>query len=85
MDVTSGTEQKIVEYVTDTKFIVPESLRPADSLPHVIRWWVIVVRQVDTADDGSPVWEPAGALSTPRDFVWTGGPAAPGEADTPTP
>lgn len=76
MDVTSGTEEKIVDYVTDTKFIVPESLRPADNQPHVFRWWVIVVRQVDTNDDGSPVWEPAGELSSPRDFIWSGGPGA---------
>ncbi len=81
LDVTGGEERKLVEYVTDTKFNVPASFRPLDNLPHVIRWWVLTARQVGTDDDGNPIWEPAGAASAQRDFVWVGA----GSAATPTP
>ncbi len=81
VDVTEGQDRKIVEYVNDTKFIVPDSFRPRDSLPHVIRWWVITARQIGTDDSGNPVWEPAGASSVERVFTWTGG----GAVSTPTP
>lgn len=80
-DITEGQGRKLVEYVTDTKFIVPESFRPNDNVPHVIRWWVVPVRQIGTDDDGNPVWEPAGAVSEARVFTWFGS-AAPG---TPVP
>lgn len=71
-DVTEGEGRKLVEYVTDTKFIVPESFLINDNLPHVIRWWVSTARQIDTDDDGNPVWESAGGTSEPRVFTWTG-------------
>ncbi len=80
-DITEGQGRKLVEYVTDTKFIVPESFRPNDNVPHVIRWWVVPVRQIGTDDDGNPVWEPAGAVSEARVFTWFGS-AAP---STPVP
>lgn len=80
-DVTAGTGRVLVEYVTDTKFIVPVSFRPTDNLPHVMRWFVITVRQVGTNPAGEPIWEPAGAASTPRVFTWTGTTSA----ATPTP
>jgi LysM repeat protein len=70
LDVTAGTNEKLVEYVTDTKFIIPDTLRPADNLPHIIRWWIIPVRQTTTDKDGNPVWETAGESSLWRDFVW---------------
>lgn len=69
-DVTEGQGRKLVEYVTDTKFIVPESFRVNDSIPHVLRWWVITVRQTGTDDDGNPIWEAAGAISEGRVFTW---------------
>jgi len=72
-DVTEGEGRRLVEYAIDTKFIVPESFRPNDSVPHVIRWWVAPVRQVGTDDDGNPIWEPAGAVSETRVFTWYGG------------
>jgi len=81
VDITASQERKIVDYVTDTKYIVPVSFRPADNLPHVIRWWVLTVRQTGTDDDGNPIWEPAGAASAQRSFTWVG--VAP--AATPTP
>ncbi len=35
MDVTSDEDVKVTDYVTDTKYIVPESMRPRDTIPHV--------------------------------------------------
>lgn len=69
-DVTEGEGRKLVEYVTDTKFIVPASFRPNDSVPHVLRWTVFAVRQSGTGADGQPIYEPAGAVSNPRTFIW---------------
>lgn len=72
VDVTAGQGRRIVEYVTDTKFIVPTSFRPEDNLAHVIRWWVTTVRQNGVDDQGQPVYDSAGAISEKRDFSWTG-------------
>jgi hypothetical protein len=72
LDVTGGQERKMVEYVTDTKFNVPTSFRPNDNMPHIIRWWVLTVRQTGTDENGNPAWEPAGAASAQRDFIWVG-------------
>jgi len=72
VDITEGGERKIIDYVIDTKYIVPTSFRPTDSKPHVIRWWVTTVRQVGTDENGNPIWEPAGANSEQRVFTWSG-------------
>jgi LysM repeat protein len=80
-DVTEGLGRKLLEYVTDTKFILPDTFRAADALPHVYRWWVLTVRQVGTDEDGNPIWEPAGAASGARVFTWSGS----ATAATPTP
>jgi LysM repeat protein len=71
-DLTEGQGRKIVEYVTDTKLIVPESFLPSSDAPHVIRWTVVTVRQTGLDDDGNPIWEPAGAASALRVFTWIG-------------
>jgi LysM repeat protein len=72
-DVTEGNARKLVQYVTDTKFIVPESFRPTSTSPHVFRWSVLAVRQVTTdKDSGNPVWEPGGTVSSQRVFSWVG-------------
>ena len=84
VDVTSGQARRIVEQVTDTKFIVPTSFRPDDNLPHVIRWWVTTVRQTGVDEQGQPVFESAGAESDRRDFSWVGVAVQDGAA-TPTP
>ncbi|HMN11001.1 MAG TPA: LysM peptidoglycan-binding domain-containing protein [Bellilinea sp.] len=84
-DVTAGTGQQLVDYVTDTKFIVPVSFRPVDTVPHIIRWTVQVVRQSGSTKDGEPIYVPAGAVSYSRAFGWAGGPQAPTEAPTLTP
>lgn len=81
-DVTEGKGRRLTEYVTDTKFIVPATFRPVDSMPHVLKWYVVTVRQVGSSMDGKPIYEPAGAASAARSFVWwsTGG-----AASTPSP
>ena len=69
-DTTAGDGTRLTEYVTDTKFIVPVSFRPVDSKPHVLRWYVLTVRQTGTSADGKPIYDTAGATSTSRAFVW---------------
>jgi LysM repeat protein len=71
-DVTGGMGRKITEYVTDTKFNVPVTFRPQDNIVHVMRWWVVAVRQAGTDDQGNPIWSSAGASSSMRDFSWSG-------------
>ncbi len=73
-DVTEGEGRKLIEYVTDTKLIVPSTFRPNDSTPHVMRWFVVAVRQVGSDEEGLPVYEPAGAASEARVFTWSGNP-----------
>jgi len=82
MDLTEGTGRKLVDYVTDTKYIVPGSFRANDSSPHIYRWTISTVRQVDVDANGSPIWEDAGAVSEARVFSWTGQASA---GPTPTP
>jgi len=73
VDVTVGTDRKLVTYVTDTKYIVPTSFRPDENNPHIIRWWVSTVRQTGNTDEnGDPIWESAGAASVQRTFSWIG-------------
>lgn len=71
-DITQGTGRKLVEYVRDTKFIVPISFRPSDPGPHAIKWYVQTVRQVGSQEDGSPVYSSAGSRSDSRTFIWSG-------------
>lgn len=82
MDVTDGSGRKLVDYMIDTKYLVPASFRPGDTRPHVIRWWVNVARQTGTDDNGNPIWEVAGASSDYRDFIWVGS-TMPGITPTP--
>ena len=76
-DVTAGTGHPFVDYVTDTKSIIPVTFRPQDNLPHVMRWWVVTVRQTGTDDQGNPIWSTAGQASITRTFTWSGAFAAP--------
>jgi LysM repeat protein len=82
-DVTDPNGKKLVDYVTDTKYIVPTSFRPTDNLPHIMRWWVLTVRQTDTDSSGKPVYATSGASSDQRVFSWSG--TATGPTPTPTP
>ena len=69
-DITVEDSKKLVTYVTDTKLIVPPDFLPNDSTPHVIRWFVVAVRQTGTDTEGNPQWDTAGAPSDPRVFSW---------------
>jgi LysM repeat protein/ribosomal protein L40E len=80
-DLTEGSGTvRLVEQVTDTKYIVPISFRPSDVLPHILRWQVVTARRSGTADDGTTRWADAGAPSVYRHFTWSGAAGA-----TPTP
>ena len=81
-DITEGKGRKLTDYVSDTKFIVPATFRPTDTMPHLLKWFVVPVRQIGSAIDGKPIYEPSGAASAARTFAWwsTGG-----AATTPTP
>jgi LysM repeat protein len=85
VDVTSGQGRRIVDYVTDTKFIVPSSFRPNDNLAHVIRWWVTTVRQNGVDEQGQPIYDSAGAISEKRDFSWVGVTVEGEAGETPNP
>ncbi len=82
-DLTDGTGKKAVDYVTDTKYIVPASLRPSGNTPHIFRWTVQPVRQTGTTKDGQPIYDTGGAQSAPRVFSWLGGGSAPAPTTTP--
>jgi LysM repeat protein len=71
-DVTTGQGPRITDFVSDTKYIVPSSLRPNDNLAHIFRWWVTTVRQTGVDEQGQPIWESAGAISEKRVFSWVG-------------
>jgi len=71
-DVTADQGRRFLDYVTDTKYIVPTSFRPKDSLAHVMRWWIEPVRQTGTDEQGQPIWTSAGAISEKRVFTWVG-------------
>lgn len=71
-DITEGLGRKIVDYVEDTKFIIPASFRASSSDPHVYRWWIMPVRQIGTDENGAAIWDTAGAASMTRVFTWTG-------------
>jgi LysM repeat protein len=81
-DVTEGTgTRKLVDYVKDTKYIIPNTFRPNESLPHILRWWIQVVRQTGVTGEGEAIYVTGGAISLKRDFTWSG--AAPGATATP--
>jgi hypothetical protein len=71
-DLTEGSGRRLVDYVTDTRYIIPVTFRPTDSMPHVIRWNIQPVRQTGTDAEGKPIWQIAGALGTPMVFSWSG-------------
>ena len=71
-DVTSTQTRRLTDYVTDTKYIVPTSFRPKDTVADVLRWWVTPVRQAGVDDQGQPIWVAAGAVSDKRVFTWVG-------------
>lgn len=69
-DLSSAEKKMIVQYVSDTKYILPVSFRPTDNIPHIMRWWVSIVRQTNNGTSAA-VYEQAGYLSEKRVFSWT--------------
>jgi LysM repeat protein len=72
VDLTDVNQRRLTDYVTDTKYIVPSSFRPNDNIPHVMKWWVSVVRQSGNDTAGKPIYESAGEVSEQRAFSWIG-------------
>jgi LysM repeat protein len=70
IDLTSENRQTTVEYVNDTSFIVPSTLMPETGKPHIFRWYVYIVRQLDTDEEDGDNWIPAGNNSDERVFSW---------------
>lgn len=70
-DVTADEGRRLVDYVTETRYIVPTTFRPTDLIPHVFRWWVVPVRRIGNDAQGEPIWTPAGAASEKRVFTWS--------------
>ncbi len=69
-DVTCACA-RIEQFATlETKYSVSESLRPADAVPHLFRWTVTTVRQRNFGETGNPIYDPAGATSANRFFIW---------------
>lgn len=80
LDVTEGSGNvRLLDTVSDTKFIIPVGFRPNDVSPHIFRWQVATVRQIGTTPDGEPQFESAGAISVERVFSWSGAAPANGE------
>jgi hypothetical protein len=73
LDVTEGSGTvRLIDYTTDTKYIVPSSMRPSEAIPHVMRWDISTVRQTGTASGGRPIYQSAGSTSIQRVFTWSG-------------
>jgi len=86
INVVDVTEQMIgsgskmlIDFVTDTKYILPTEFRPSGTVPHVMRWWIEPVRLSGTSATGEPRYSPTGDGSVRRVFTWSG------SADAPTP
>lgn len=84
-DVTANSARILRDQVTDTKYIIPAAFQPQDGTPHVYRWSVTTVRQRPAASPDQPaLFDPAGAASLDRTFVWSGpGGGAPSASPTP--
>jgi LysM repeat protein len=71
-NLTQGDGPKPVQYVTDTKLILPSEFHPGGGI-HTSRWSVTTVRQAGPVKEGeTPVWESAGSASALRVFSWGG-------------
>jgi len=70
--IMGSGNKSLIDYVTDTKYIIPTSFRPAGSTPHVMRWWIDTVRLTGTSPAGEARYVSAGASSLQRVFTWSG-------------
>ena len=72
IDITAGQRQELTISVTDTKYVIPESLRPEDNIPHIFRWIVVPVAQIGVDETGLPRYRNSGPVSEPGYFSWLG-------------
>ncbi len=72
-DLTSGQKKELTVSVKDTKFVLPQSLRPTDDIPHIFRWTVVPVAQIGVDQAGNPRYRESGPVSQPGYFSWLGG------------
>lgn len=72
-DITAGRNIELTVSVRDTKFVVPNSMRPTDDIPHIFRWSVVPVAQIGVDEDGNPRYRESGSSSQPSYFSWVGG------------
>jgi LysM repeat protein len=73
-DVTCNCARFYRQPTTDTKLIVPANFQHTDSSLHIYRWTVTTVRQ-RAGSSTQADFQPAGATSPIRDFIWIGGSA----------
>lgn len=71
-DLTAALGPSLVYQVTDTKYIVPSTIRPTDRAAHIFSWFIEVVRITGSDNNGNPIWTTAGSASSPRYFSWSG-------------
>jgi len=71
-DITAAKGPTLVDQVTDTKYIIPSTVRPTDGIAHIFSWFVEVVRITGSDESGNSTYSSAGAASQPRYFTWTG-------------
>jgi hypothetical protein len=71
-ELLTGVSRQLVDFASDTKYIIPVTFRPQGDSPHVMLWWVVVVRKTGTDDFGNPIWTVAGSVSVSRVFTWSG-------------
>lgn len=74
VDVTAGQNTELIASVKDTKFIVPTSLRPSETIPHIFKWSVVAVAQIGVDEDGNAIYRDAGPRSESTYFSWVGTP-----------
>lgn len=67
-DVTCGCARSEQFATLETKYIVPDALRPTET--SLFRWTVTTVRQRNFGETGNPIYDSAGATSPNRYFIW---------------
>jgi LysM repeat protein len=81
-DLTSENKDTVSDFVTDTSYILPQSLMPSDGKPHILRWSIYIARQIG-GDEETGNWVTAGNYSVERVFSWYATGAAPTPTSTP--
>ncbi len=71
-DITAAQGPTLIDQVTDTKYIVPSTIRPTDGIAHIFSWYVETVRISGSDESGNPIWTTAGSASPPRYYSWIG-------------